>query len=380
MYGEQKIPVKNLDGLLQFNNNDLALSSFRGQVGKSDFIMNGFFKNIITFLLFEDQPIGIETDVQSHNIDLDELFTFGFSTGDNNIQYEFHISPNVYLNFNCVIDQLNYKRFNARTIKGDLLVKNQVAVSRNLTFHSMNGSMSINGIVDATNPKAIDVMSAFKLQDIQVDSVFYVFENFDQDFIKDTHLKGQATADVSLEMTLDQNLKLFSETLIADINTTLTKGELNNFEPLQALNKYLDDEGLAHLRFAELKNDIHIENKTIYIPQMEIRSNVTTLQLSGTHTFDQQIAYKVMAPLRNKKKINIEEAGSALEELDGKAKVFLKITGTTEDYHIQYDGEAVRKKIANDFKKEVQELKDAFKLKGQKKKKELEVTDEEFDW
>lgn len=32
------------------------------------------------------------------------------------------------------------------------------------------------------------------------------------------------------------------------------------------------------------------------------------------------------------------------------------------------------------MKKEVQELKDAFKLKGQKKKKELELTEEEFDW
>lgn len=380
VYGEQKIPVKNLNGLLQFNNNDLALSSFSGQVGKSDFVMNGFFKNIITFLLFEDQPIGIETDLQAHHIDLDELFTFGFSTEEANKQYEFHISPNIYLNFNCAIDQLNYKRFNARAIKGDLLVKNQVAVSRNLAFQSMNGRMSLNGIVDATNPKAIDVMSSFSLQDIQVDSVFYVFENFDQSFIQDKNLKGQTTADVSLEMTLNQNLKLFPETLIADINATIKKGELNNFEPLQALNKYLDDEGLANLRFAELKNDIHIENKTIYVPQMEIRSNVTTLQLSGTHTFDQQIAYKVVAPLRNKKKINVEEAGSALEELDGRTKVFLKITGTTENYHVQYDGEAVRKKLANDFKKEVQELKDAFKLKGQKKKKELEVTDEEFDW
>lgn len=379
-YGEQKIPVKDLKGSLQFNNNDLALSSFGGQIGKSDFVMNGFFKNIITFLLFENQPIGIETDLQAHHIDLDELFTFGYGAGATTGQYEFHISPNVYLNFNCAVDQLNYKRFNAGAIKGDLLVKNQVAVSRNLVFKSMNGSMQVSGILDATNAKAIDVMSNFKLNNIAIDSIFYVFENFDQEFIQDKHLKGSTTAEVNLEMTLDHHLQLFSETLIADINATIKKGELNDFNPLQTLTKYLDDEGLSHLRFAEIKNDIHIENKTIYVPQMEIKSNVTALQLSGTHTFDQQINYKIVAPLRNKKKINVEEAGSALEELDGKTKVFLKITGTTDAYEVQYDGEAVRKKLANDFKKEVQELKDAFKRKGEKKKKEAEVTDEEFDW
>lgn len=380
LYGTEKIPVKNLSGSLQFNNNDLALSGVRGTVGKSDFVMNGFFKNIITFLLFENQPIGIETDLQAHHIDLDELFSFGFGSSESDKEYEFRISPNVYLNFNCSIDELNYKRFNAQKIHGDLLVKNQVAVSRNLNFETMNGSMSLQGILDATNPKAIDVVSSFKLKDILVDSVFYVFENFGQPFIQDKNLKGQATADVSLELTLNQHLKMFSETLIADISTTIKKGELNNFEPLQALHKYLDDEGLNNLRFADLKNEIHIENKTIYIPQMEIRSNVTVLQLSGTHGFDQQINYRVVAPLRNRKKINIEEAGSALEELDGRTKVFLKITGTTDNYKVQYDGEAVRKKLANDLKKEVKELKDAFRLKGQKKKKELEVTDEEFDW
>lgn len=240
--------------------------------------------------------------------------------------------------------------------------------------------MTMNGILDATNAKAIDVVSSFSLTDIAVDSIFYVFEDFGQNFIQAKHLKGLTNASVELEMTLDQHLQLFSETLIADISATIRKGELNGFEPLQALNKYLDDEGLAQLRFAELKNDIHIENKTIYIPQMEIRSNVTVMQLSGTHTFDQQLNYRVIAPLRNKKKIDIEEAGSALEEMEGKAKIYLKITGTTDDYKVQYDTEAVKKKLANDLKKEVQELKDAFRLKGKQKKKELEVSDEEFDW
>ncbi len=379
-YGKENIPVRNLNGSLQFNNNDLALSNLKGELGNSDFAMNGFFKNIITFLLFENQPIGIETDLQSTHIDLDELFTFGFGHEESNKEYTFSISPNVYLNFNCSVGSLNYKRFDARSIKGDLLVKNQVAVSRNLTFETMEGNMSMNGILDATNAKAIDVVSSLTLNNIAIDSVFYVFENFDQDFIQDKNLKGKSTAEVSLEMTLNQNLKLFSETLVADISATIKNGELNNFEPLKALTKYLDDEGLNKLRFADLKNEVHIENKTIYIPQMEIKSNVTVLQLSGTHAFDQTINYRVVAPLRNKKKIDITEAGSALEEMDGRTKVFLKITGTTDDYRVQYDTEAVKKKIANDLKKEVKELKDAFKLKGQKKKKEMEVTDEEFDW
>jgi hypothetical protein len=181
-------------------------------------------------------------------------------------------------------------------------------------------------------------------------------------------------------MVLNEKLKLFPETLIADITTTIKNGELNNFEPMQRLRKYLDDDGLDHLRFADLKNDIHIEKKTVYIPQMIVQSNVTTIQISGTHGFDQQIDYRIITPLINKKKINLEEAGNAIETLDGQTKLYLKIIGTTADYKVIYDTEAVKKKIVADLKKEVEELKDAFKNKGLKKKKTLELSTEEFDW
>jgi hypothetical protein len=183
-------------------------------------------------------------------------------------------------------------------------------------------------------------------------------------------------------MTLSENLKLISKTLTSDISATIKNGELNNFIPLQGLNKYIDDETLNRLRFADLKNDIHIEHETIYIPQMEIRSNATTIQLSGTHTFDQHILYRVAAPLRNKKKVDPDEAFGAIEETrKGQTKIFLKIAGTTDQYKISYDKEAVKNKIVNDLKKEIKELKEAFQLKGKKKKKEIELEKADYlDW
>lgn len=382
-YGKEKIPMHGLNGNLQFNNNDLALSNVSGTLGKSDFVLNGFFKNIITFILFENQPIGIEADLQSRYIDLDQMFaiTFGNSSEESDQEYTFSISKNVSLNFNCDIRELRYKKFHSNNLKGDLLVKNEMAVSRKFALQTMGGSLELSGIVDAKNRKAIDIVATGKFTGIHLDSAFYVFENFQQDFIQDRHLKGQASADVTLELTVNEHLKMFPETLIADIGATIKNGQLNNFEPMKKLNRYLDDEGLSKLRFSDLKNDIHIENKTVYIPQMEIKSNVTNLTISGTHTFDQHIDYRVVTPLR-KKRVQDPEAQLAIEEdSQGGAKLFLKITGTTDDYRIQYDTEAVRKKIASDFKKEVKELKDAFKNKGKQKQKEVELEkDDYFDW
>jgi hypothetical protein len=384
LYGKNKVPLENLRGNLQFNNNDLALSNVTGKLGDSDFQLNGFFKNIITFLLFDNQPIGIETDLKSNYIDLNQLFALGY--GDNNPDssqddFIFRLSKNVNLNFNCDIASLRYKRFHGQSIRGDLLVKNQMAVSRNLSLRTMGGNLNLSGIVDAKNNKAIDVVGTFRLKGIQLDSVFYVFENFRQSFIQDRHLKGRATADVNLEMTLNQHLRLFQETLIADIGISIAKGELNNFEPLKKLERYLGDEGLDRLRFSELKNDIHIENKQIYLPQMEVGSNVTDIKISGTHTFDQRIDYRLITPLRRKRIIETAAEEAVEQDSQGNSRLFLKVTGTTDDYRILYDTEAVKKKIVSDLKEEVEELKDAFRSKGKKKEKEVEVSKEEyFDW
>jgi hypothetical protein len=383
LYGRNNILIKDVNGSLQFNNNDLALSDVTAQVGNSDFKLNGFFKNVITFLLFEDQPIGIETDLRSNFLDLDQLFALGFGKNENGNteEYEFAISRNINLNFNCDIKRLHYKRFKAKELRGDLLVKNQMAVSRKINLKSMGGDMNFSGIVDAKNPKAIDVVSNFKLNGIYADSVFYVFENFRQSFIQDQHLKGQAYADVNMEMVLNQNLKLFSETLVADIGVVIRNGELNNFEPIKKLDKYLDDEGLSKVRFSDLKNEIHIENKNIYIPQMEVRTNVTNIRISGTHTLDQRIDYRVVAPLRSYKKINLGEAGNAVENEEGQSRLYLKVVGTADDYRVVYDTESVKKKIANDLKQEVKELKEAFQTKGKQKEKTLELEEDDyFDW
>jgi uncharacterized protein involved in outer membrane biogenesis len=376
---EPRVAFTQLNGLLEFNQQDLSLSNFSGRVGASDFRVNGLFRNVMNYVANPSQPVQVEAELQARSLAIEELLGF-LTPSKKDERVRFSLNPNWTLNFNCQVDHLRYKKFNAQFLAGDLQIRNQLAVSRNVQMKTMGGELTFNGIVDAQRTDAIDVVGGFQLNKVFLDSIFHVFENFDQTFVESKHLKGRVDADVSLELTMNEALQLQSETLIADVTATIRQGELNNFEPLQKLNRYLDDEGLSKLRFADLSNEIHIENQTVYIPQMEIRSNVTTIQLSGTHTFSQQIDYRIVAPLRNKKKIDPDEAFGAIEESKGQSRVFLKITGTTDKYEVSYDKSAVKQKMATDLKKEVKELKDAFRLKGKQKKKELELSEEEFDW
>ena len=116
----------------------------------------------------------------------------------------------------------------------------------------------------------------------------------------------------------------------------------------------------------------------IYIPEMVIGSSLRDLTVSGTHSFDQKINYKLKVPIAKAGAKDKDERFGAIEQdASGKLFLYLIISGTTDDMKIQYDKRAVTGKISERFKTEKEELKQLFKfktdsLKVKPKKIELE--------
>lgn len=379
-WGKRSIPFRMWNGTMTFNGQDLILDNITGKIGSSDLNLSGRIRGLVSYLLLEDQSVGIDTKLKADFIDLDQLLDFGFGQM-HSAEYKFDISPLLYLRFHYDAGILKYRRFRAMSLSGDLSVKGKIAQLKKNRFNSMGGSVELDGLVDARKKNIVSVVAGFKTKDVRLDSTFYVFEDFGQEFITQKHLKGKMTSDIRLTADLDRGLKLIPEKLEANAGILIKNGELNDFEPLQGLSKYLDDKGLRKLRFADLKNDILIKDRIVIIPGMEIKSNLTAILLSGKHSFDQSIDYRVVIPLSARKKVNQQEAGDAyVEEKGGKAKLFLKITGTSDDYEISYDGAAVRKKIAGEFKDQVKSFKESFKAKETQKKKATLKEDDFFDW
>ncbi|MFM7195583.1 MAG: AsmA-like C-terminal region-containing protein, partial [Bacteroidota bacterium] len=380
-FGAEKIPFTGWNGRLRFDGNDLMMDGVSGKIGKTDLAMTGEIKNLLTFLLHDGQKIGMSARIESTFLDLDDLLAYGYGK-QNRKGYTFSISPRIGLRVEYEVGRLNYRRFNALDLKGKLNVTSGKATLEKNRFRSMGGTVSLDGIVDGSDARVVDLDADLKTKDVLLDSLFYVFEDFNQQFITARHLRGQVTSDITLRARLTPELELVQDRLVADLSLLIRKGELNDFEPILKLNKYLDDSGLRKLRFADLKNDIHIQDKTVFIPRMEIRSNLTTIQLSGKHTFDQHIDYRIVAPITGRRNINREEAGTAfVEDKGGQSKLYLKITGTTDNYQVGYDMAAVKEKISGQIRQEIKSLKESFKVKPKEPKKKLEIAEDEFfEW
>lgn len=381
-----QLPFRKFNGNFIFNDDALAISNFSGQIGHSDFLMNGLFKNVLAYLFLKDQPIKVEADLSSGQMDVDELLSGNLAAGGGNGEseivkntYSFRISPKLDIDFNCSIKDLTFRRFTGQNIKGELIIRNQKATSPRLTFEAFNGRMALHGTVDARQENHIEVFTTSRFNGIDIDRVFFVFENFDQHFLMDHHLKGQIYADVNTFMVFDNQLKMNTDELISDIELSIRNGELNYFAPMQNLNKYVSEKSLEHLKFSELKNEILIQNRKIHLPEMEVGSNITKIKVSGTHTFDQVINYRLMVPLeRFNEKDKDEKFGPIEDDGKGNLHVFLKIEGTTDNYRISYDSQGLKANIKENIKNEGKELKQIFKNKGQEEQEAVELDEEEY--
>ena len=142
---------------------------------------------------------------------------------------------------------------------------------------------------------------------------------------------------------------------------TIRDGELNGFEPIMALSRFIEVEELRNIKFETLKNNILITNSKVIIPAMDIHSNALNLSASGTHGFDNNFDYRLklkMSELLYSKARGAknQEFEIASDESDTRT-LFLKIYNKEREIIVEMDREKTAQKIRNDLKEEKNELK-----------------------
>ncbi|WP_218779793.1 AsmA family protein [Hymenobacter crusticola] len=335
-------PFTNLTGTFRLQHNDVTVPRFSGRLGRSDFRVQGVGRNGLGWLLLPQQPLVAKAEFASSLLDFDQLLrvhitsngvTRGKQAPRKASPYEFTVSPTLSLDLNTSVRHVRFRRFRGRNLRGVIRVHNQIVSSPDLGIAAITGQATVRGYVDARQPKFLKVSTTMGCSQLPLDSLFYVFEDFGQHFITARHLRGSLTASAESDMYFDRQLTPLTDRLEAEVRATVRNGELNNFQPLQKLSMIASREKLRHLRFAELTNNFYIQSRTVYLPEMEVRSNVraaSLLRVTGTHTFDQQMDYHLSIPL----------LPGLLRRANGTAtgpSLLLAIQGTEDDFRVSYD-------------------------------------------
>lgn len=355
---------RSINSRIRFNRQDVLIEQLSGFAGSTDFTVDGRFENFFGYLFSDNQPIGIAAHVQCRQINLDELVSKTAESSSAEGRYNLKISPRLSLRLNMRVEKLKFRRFKASAISGKVDLNNQIVQVRQVGFKTMEGSVSLEGSIDSRKSNDLVLNCTGNLKGINVNQLFYQFENFGQKVITDQNLMGKLNSEVDLKMFMDSSLNVDTKRVHAEAFLKLDDGRLVNFEPLNNLSKFISLAELKDVRFSSLQNTIEIKNEQVFIPRMEITSSALDIFVSGKHGFDNQIDYHfqvTMSDLLSRKakkaKKENEEFGEITDDGLGRTQLFISMTGPVDNPKISYDSRGAREKLKTDIQEEKQTLK-----------------------
>lgn len=251
-------------------------------------------------------------------------------------------------------------------------------ISANGLDGSANGTVELRFFTD----KTLEVSINSKLKDIDINKLFLAFDNFDQQTITNNNIKGKLSADLMVAMKFKNFVDFQQEDLLVNSNFVIEDGELISFQALNSLSKYLSVEQLEHIYFSKYKSQISIVDKVLYLEKSQIKSNLISLELGGSHSFNNDIDYIVKLNLNNllaakfKKKKTLQE--DYVNDIMGGINLFISMKGNIDDPIIKLE----KRSAFNDIEKEnkgtfKEEVKEYFKKDDPNKKEEKEFYFEE---
>ncbi|NOQ26956.1 MAG: hypothetical protein GQ564_16470 [Bacteroidales bacterium] len=401
--------IKN--GELKFKNHPLVLNEISGEIDlnrtlntdslyfkvkNNDFLIKGRISKLFEY--FSEKDIfNINAQVYSRNINLDEL-TLLFQNKTTMNSETFQFPDKIALQLRLDIENFEVGKFYATDIKGNLNYKPKMFSLHEVSFNSMNGRVKAGGVIIQKFNNDFLVKTQSRLTDINMNKLFYSFNNFGQTFITSKNLEGALTGDVYFSSEWSNKIEVRKETVNSECDIIISEGELNDFEPMMGLSRYIDIDELKSIKFSTLKNKITIKDEQVSIPQMDIESSALNISASGNHKFSNDYEYQIKLLLSDllsgkmKKANRKKQADENIEEdNEGRVILYLLLEGNNEKSKVKYDRKAAQSERKENMKAERKELrqilneeygwfkKDSSLNDGSKKGSEKEKFEIEFE-
>jgi hypothetical protein len=371
----------SLDAGFVFENNDIQVNNFSGNISGNDFALKGYFRNMLAWIFLDDQDLTVDAMFRSRNIDLEAFLKDKTEESAQAADYKVRFSEHVNFNLTTEIDRLKFKRFEASNIRGVLSLKDRQLTADPLTMETMNGNIKMSGMVDGTREDNLAITCDVSVRKISITKMFYEMENFGQEYLTDKNLRGTASGDIQFASVCTPALEIDPGKIYARSNIRIEQGELIKFQPLKDITEYIRkdktlfflkvdelEKKLDDVKFATLENTVEIRDQVITIPDMVIKSSAMDIDFSGTHSFKGDVNYKfafiirelLIRPDKENEKRNTE---FGVVEDDGHYQFPLRLlmTGTVDKIEIKRDKQAIKEKRKEDIRKEKENLKNILR-------------------
>lgn len=371
---DDKRVFENIAGRVYLRGDEAGIENVNLRVLHSDFNLNGVFRNLTDYISSQGS-LTADVNISSKYIDLSDL---GTESKEEIVSRErAYILPNdIAGNMFVEIGSLKYDQHIFKEISGNMSVN-----KRNIHFSKIaikTGGADVYGslTIDEKTPEIFHISSQVVSDNINFTKLFREWDDFKQTIIKSSNIEGTAKANVNFEAPFDFRSGIISNAIIANIGIQIDNGRLKNVETFSTIIESLKTSSLKtvlgksnidafgkklnDLKFDQLKNTLIIKNSVLTIPQMSINSSALDVELSGKHSFENDVDYRFGFRFRDLKQAKESEFGEIIDDGTG-FRVYMRMYGNIDNPTIEWDKQSRKETTKENIAREKEDVKSLLK-------------------
>lgn len=371
VYADPETPKTVIEsGTLTFTPDHMELAAAKGNVGRTDFQLDGDISNYLGYALLENQTLKGNLSLKSQLVDVNEFMgeeeaapasggAGSSEAPEEEVPMEVVPVPDgIDIVFTTEIQKILYDNLTISNLSGIMEVVNQEIDMSDLRFDMLDGQVSMNGLYNTQNPREPLINFYLNVAELSIPKAFASFVTIQKIAPALEKVNGIVNVEFGIKGPLDQEMMPKLEMLDGLGKFQVLRGQLMGSNMLGAISEKTKLANITPLDLKDLKGSFTIEDGFLIISPLDLKAGNTTLTLGGRQSLAGELDYIVTidAPTGQVG----QAAVSALNNLAGtsfagsdRMKVDLSVGGTSDKPRITgidgggEAGDAVKEQLAD---------------------------------
>ena len=305
-----KNPIKNMNGVVSFNNQNLETKKLLMTIGKSDLALAFTMKNYLS--LMSDKKSGPKASASvtlnsNHLYTADimgddkaaggKLSTPGKSAGGNTpasnqaskpaVKSSVPL-PNMDMTVNATIGTLTTEKLEMKNVRGGLRISNGAIVDmQNITMNMFDGAVASKGNLDFKNTQRPTFNLKLDMKSLKANRALSTFTSFGQ------RLFGDLNMDVAISGALDDTMGLIPSSLNATGKAAVNNGRLSGVKVNEQIASLIHLPDISEINFKDLISAFSIKDGRVVIPDLKITALGADYTINGSQGLDGTMDFKM---------------------------------------------------------------------------------------
>ena len=360
-----KRTFENINGNIFLKGNQAGIDNASLKVGSTDLRIDGIFRNIFDYINAR-KPLETEVEIESNYLKVEDL---GTTTKKEKVEGEriFVLPDDILGSINLTVGTLQYEQHRFDNILGKMNIQNHRLHFPQISLVNAEALISGALVIEEKSPEIFNITTQVATKNLKFKPMFKEWDNFEQQVITSNNISGRAEADLYFFAPFDLRSGIMLKSIESRLNLKVFDGHLKNVSSFKDITESLKtnsgklvlgkknidllEQKLKDISFQTLENSIIIKNGIVNIPKMKIGSSALDMDVSGQHSFNNEIDYRFVFRLRDLIKSEKDtEFGEIVDDGTG-IKIFMRMHGTLDNPIIEWDKNA-RKEQAKENREE----------------------------